>query len=96
MTHFLKEGTTQANLGLRLMSFLNKLNHVIDDNDVLVPMSKVPQYLPISLQYAYDLVKKKSLPSVKIGGKLFIREAVLLKIKEAGTAPYISVEKELV
>jgi hypothetical protein len=78
------------------MSFLNKLNHVIDDNDVLVPMSQVPRYLPISLQYAYDLVKNKILPAVKIGGKLFVKENVLLKIKECGTAPYTSVEKELV
>jgi excisionase family DNA binding protein len=71
---------------------------VIDDNDVLVPMSQVPRYLPISLQYAYDLVKKRSLPSVKIGGKLLIREAVLLKIKECGTVQHESINpaKELV
>jgi excisionase family DNA binding protein len=55
--------------------------------EVLVPMSKVPSYLQISLPYCYQLVKRQQIPSIKIGGKLFIRKAVLKQLQAEGTRP---------
>lgn len=51
----------------------------------LIPIKDIPNYLPVSLPTVRSWVHYKKLPVVRLGRKVFIKEADLVRISNEGT-----------
>jgi excisionase family DNA binding protein len=52
--------------------------------DKLIPIRIAIQELPISVSHLYVLIQKKQIPAVRFGDRVFLKRAVLDKLKAAG------------
>jgi excisionase family DNA binding protein len=65
------------------------------EEERLLTISEAHRRLPISLPELYNLVRTKKIPSVQIGKRLYIKEQVILKILDAGSAPYFATHRRV-
>jgi excisionase family DNA binding protein len=61
---------------------------VVLESERLLTVNEVHEYLPCSLPHIYALIRSNKVPAMRLGGKIFIREAVLKKILTDGTVSY--------
>ena len=51
----------------------------------LIPVKDIPKYLPVSLATVRAWIHYKKLPVIRIGRKVFMKEADLVRIGNEGT-----------
>lgn len=59
------------------------------EDDILLPLNTLPHLLGISLPYVYELIRQRKIPALKVGNRLVVKKAVINKILDSGTAPYL-------
>lgn len=64
---------------------------VLDEQDMerdFVSVTEAAAILPISASGLYQQIKKKQIPAVRFGPRIFLRKSVLNTLKDAGTGPF--------
>ena len=51
----------------------------------LIPVKDIPKYLPVSLPTVRSWIHYKKMPVIRLGRKVFIKEADLVRIANEGT-----------